>query len=292
MAVFRIEKNRDYTVMSNHHLRNKALSLKAKGLLSLMLSLPDDWDYTLAGLAHICKDGIDSISSAVKELETAGYIQRRRVRNSKGQLTEIEYTILESPIMEKPELENPILDYPEQGNPILEKPVLGIPTQASPEQACPTQGKPVQLNTNQPITKKQNTYSLNTQSSYLPEAEKQPGLQTLRDEIREQIDYDILKERSNPELLDEFVEIMLEVAMCCTPNIRFSRSTEYPTELVKHRYQQLTYEHIETVLDGITECTSRIRNTRAYLLTALFNAPATISSYYTMRVNHDLYGQE
>lgn len=287
MAVFRIEKNRDYTVMSNHHLRNKALSLKAKGLLSLMLSLPDDWDYTLAGLAHICKDGIDSISSAVKELENASYIQRRRIRNAKGQLAEIEYTILESPIMEKPELENPILDYPEEGNPILEKPVLGIPTQA-----CPTQGKPVQLNTNQPITKKQNTYSLNTQSPSWPEAEDWTDLQTLREEIREQIDYDILKKCSNPELLDELVEIMLEVAMCCTSSIRFSRNTEYPTELVKHRYRQLTYEHIETVLDGITECTSRIRNTRAYLLTALFNAPATISSYYTMRVNHDLYGQE
>jgi len=289
MAVFRIEKNRDYTVMSNHHLRNKALSLKAKGLLSLMLSLPDDWDYTLAGLAYVCKDGIDSISSAVKELEKAGYIHRRRVRNAKGQLTEIEYTILESPILEKPEQEKPVLDYPEQGNPILEKPVLGIPTQASPEQACPTQGNPVQLNTNQSNTKKQNTDLPNTQPPSVP---VQPDVQTLRNEIREQIDYDSFRKRSDPELVDELVEIMLEVAMCCTPTIRFSRNMEYPTELVKHRFQQITSEHIEKVLDGINECTSRIHNTRAYLITSLFNAPATISSYYTMRVNHDLYGQE
>ena len=73
MAVFRIDKTKDYTVMANHHLRNKALSLKAKGLLSLMLSLPDDWDYTTKGLATICKDGVDSICSTVRELESAGY---------------------------------------------------------------------------------------------------------------------------------------------------------------------------------------------------------------------------
>lgn len=86
MAVFRVKKTRDYTVMANHHLRNKALSLKAKGLLSLMLSLPDDWDYTLKGLARICRDGVDSIAAAVNELEEAGYIVRKRVRDDKGRV--------------------------------------------------------------------------------------------------------------------------------------------------------------------------------------------------------------
>ena len=76
MAVFRIEKTRDYTVMSNYHLRDRSLSLKAKGLLSLMLSLPEDWDYTMKGLARICKDGIDSISGGIRELETHGYLVR------------------------------------------------------------------------------------------------------------------------------------------------------------------------------------------------------------------------
>ena len=86
MAVFRIEKTRDYTVMANHHLRNTALSLKAKGLLSLMLSLPEDWDYTTKGLARICRDGVDSICATVRELEDAGYIIRERVRNANGRL--------------------------------------------------------------------------------------------------------------------------------------------------------------------------------------------------------------
>ena len=93
MAVFRIEKTRDYTVMSNHHLRDKSLSLKAKGLLSLMLSLPEEWDYTTKGLARICKDGVDSICAGVRELEEHGYVIRQRVRNANGQLGAIEYTI-------------------------------------------------------------------------------------------------------------------------------------------------------------------------------------------------------
>ena len=95
MAVFRVEKTRNYTVMSNQHLRDKRLSLKAKGLLSLMLSLPEDWDYTTKGLARICKDGVDSICTTVRELEGTGYIVRKRERRADGTLGSIEYTILE-----------------------------------------------------------------------------------------------------------------------------------------------------------------------------------------------------
>lgn len=109
--------------MSNHHLRNKNLSLKAKGLLCLMLSLPDEWDYSTKGLAYICKEGVDSIANTVKELELNGYIVRKRIRNKRGYLTTIEYTIYEYPqadlpIVEKPKPENPVLD-----NPVLDNTV-------------------------------------------------------------------------------------------------------------------------------------------------------------------------
>ena len=100
MAVFRIERTRDYTVMSNHHLRNANLSLKAKGLLSMMLSLPEDWDYTTKGLC-ICRDGVDSIASALKELEKHGYLTRQRARFDNGRLGDIEYTIHEKPVSQK-----------------------------------------------------------------------------------------------------------------------------------------------------------------------------------------------
>ena len=116
MSVFRVEKNKGYTVMSNHHLRNHALSLKAKGLLSQMLSLPDDWDYTLQGLAQINKESIDAIREAVCELERAGYIKRSRERDGRGCLRGTVYTIYEQPHAvpspEEPTQALPTLDHP------------------------------------------------------------------------------------------------------------------------------------------------------------------------------------
>ena len=97
MAVFRIERTRDYTVMSNHHLRDKALSLKSKGLLSMMLSLPEDWNYTTRGLAKICKEGVDAIGGALRELEAAGYIVRHQMRDRQGRISDTEYVIYEQP---------------------------------------------------------------------------------------------------------------------------------------------------------------------------------------------------
>ena len=134
MAVFRVERNKGYTVMSNHHLRNKDLTLKAKGLLSQMLSLPEDWDYTLAGLSRINREKIDAIREAVRELEKAGYIQRSRERDEKGRLRGADYIIYEQPpILDLPTLENPTLEKPTQENPMLEKPTLENPTQLNKE---------------------------------------------------------------------------------------------------------------------------------------------------------------
>ena len=128
MAVFRIEKTRDYTVMSNHHLRNAGLSLKSKGLLSMMLSLLEDWNYTTSGLAEICKEGTDSIGSALKELESAGYIVRNRLRDSKGKIVDVEYVIYETPYPpdtgqlceDEPDTACPDTESPDMDEPCLE----------------------------------------------------------------------------------------------------------------------------------------------------------------------------
>ena len=133
MSVFRVEKAKGYTVMSNHHLRNHTLSLKAKGLLSQMLSLPDDWDYTLQGLAQINKESIDAIREAVRELERAGYIERSRERDERGCLRGTVYTIYEQPHAE-PTPEEPTQEKPALDNPTLEKPMLEKPTLENPMQ--------------------------------------------------------------------------------------------------------------------------------------------------------------
>ena len=126
MTVFHVKKTTDYTVMSNHHLRNRELSLKAKGLLSQMLSLPEKWDYTLQGLAYINREQIDTIRQAVHELEQAGYIVRARERDSRGRLRRAEYTIYEEPQLA---FDLPALEKPASENPMLENPTLDNPTQ-------------------------------------------------------------------------------------------------------------------------------------------------------------------
>lgn len=135
MAVFRVEKTQNYTVMSNHHLRNKDLTLKAKGLLSQMLSLPESWDYTLRGLSSINREKIDAIRTAVLELEEAGYITRQQGRDDKGKMAAIEYTIYEQP-QPSPHLDCPILENPNAVNPTSEKPITDKPTTGNPRGNC------------------------------------------------------------------------------------------------------------------------------------------------------------
>lgn len=298
MAVFRIDKTKNYTVMANYHLRDTSLSLKAKGLLSLMLSLPEGWDYTTKGLSCICKDGVDSICSTIKELENAGYVQRRRLRNELGHLTEVEYTILEKPIRPASS-ENPLKKEtePKREKPVLDYPVLDDPGLAFPEQAIPEQENPAQLNIQESITEKSIT-DLSSKDSFFPSTgavpvNRQAPLtdgRTERERIREQIEYEIMRDRYSREQLDELVEIMLEVSMNRSPTIHIGREAEYATAYVQERFSKINAMHIERVCDGIRDNHTQVRNTKAYLLAALFNAVSTLDSYYTMQANSDFGG--
>ena len=292
MAVFRIDKTKDYTVMANFHLRDKSLSLKAKGLLSLMLSLPEDWDYTTKGLAYICKDGVDSICAAVKELENAGYVQRKRNRNSQGRLTNVEYTILEKPIS-TPEVQQAAKQdtSPKRENPVLDNPVLENPRQDIPEQDLPKQEKPAQLNTKTSSKEKINTDLSNTHS-FFPSADVtsdcgQTERRITSGDIRAQIEYEIMAQRYRRDQLDELVEIMLEVALNRSPTIHIGRDAEYPTYYVQERFQRINSMHIEKVMDGIAENRTRVYNTKAYLIAALFNSVSTIDHHYAMLYNSE-----
>ena len=282
MAVFRIDKTRDYTVMSNHHLRNTELSLKAKGLLSLMLSLPDNWDYTTKGLARICKDGVDSICAAVRELEEHGYVIRERVRGANGQLGSIEYTILEKPAEPSPVRENPV-----QVKPILENPVLG-----KPEQENPAQSNKDKSNTDLSITEQSNPIRSNPPA---PEGWNGTDGMEAREIYREivygNIEYDILREDNtvNRDQLDEIAELIVDTVCSARKTIRIA-GDDYPAEVVKSRFLKLDSSHVQYVIDCIKNNTTYVRNIKKYLLAALYNAPATINSYYSSLVQHDLYG--
>ena len=294
MAVFRVERNTGYTVMSNHHLRNKELSLKAKGLLSQMLSLPEDWDYTLAGLSHINREKIDAIREAVKELEKAGYIVRSRERDEKGRLRGADYIIYEQP--HPPTLDLPTLENPTLENPTLEKPTLENPTQLNKEL----------LSKEKSITDLSSTDSIPILSPYpFPfegmaeperkgsEAKTQNAVEIYREIIKDNIDYDILMgdPKMDKDRLNEIVEIILETVCTARKRVRIA-GDDYPAELVKSKFLKLNSSHIEFVLDCMRENTTKIRNIKQYLKAVLFNAPSTIDSYYTALVNHDLYGSE
>ncbi len=292
MAVCRIEKTKDYTVMANHHLRNKGLSLKAKGLLSLMLSLPEDWDYTVKGLAYICKDGIDSINGAIKELETTGYMHRQRVRNDRGQLTTTEYTIREYP-------QNMGGDtFPAKGLPAQESPILENPTQA-----MPIQEEPHQLNTYlQTIDKsKKDLFITETSNPYQsnPYGSKKTGYaeigcetyEEVKEMVYENIEYRHFKQHGGigmHERLDEIADIIVET-LCSTKDTINIAGDDYPARLVKDKMLRITSSHIEYVFDCLNKNTTYVRNIKRYLLATLFNAPSTIDNYYSALVNHDLY---
>ena len=285
MAVFRIEKTRDYTVMANHHLRNMELSLKAKGLLSLMLSLPEEWDYTTKGLAHICKDGVDSICAGVRELEDHGYVVRERIRNPNGQLGAIEYTILEQPRelkQEKPERENPV-----QANPVLDDPVLG-----KPEPATPAQLNTYRTNKDESNTLLANPYPINSYPiNPVTDQMGTDGMDVYREIVKGNIEYDIMKDNFpyDHERLDEIVELMAETLASKKATFCIAGDT-YPASTVKFKLLRINSLHIQYVFECLDKNTTEVRNIKKYLLATLFNAPSTMGSYYKAQVNHDMYG--
>ena len=283
MAVYRVQRTRDYTVMSNYHLKDKGLTLKSKGLLSMILSLPEEWNYTTRGLASICKEGVDAIGSALKELETAGYIVRRQLRGANGRITDTEYIIYEQPQPKKPDVVSPDTENPDMVKPDTEK--------------------PAELNIEKSNTEKTITYGSSTDSipfrepaaAQLPERKGRDAMsvsemENYRDLILENIEYDHLCREFTTyrEDLDEIVELMVETVCAKRKTTRIAGS-DFTHEVVRSRFLKLDCSHIEFVMECLRNNTTEIRNMKQYLLAVLFNAPTTISNHYTAQVNHDMY---
>lgn len=284
MAVFRVEKNRNYTVMSNIHLRDQNLSLKAKGLLSLLLSLPDDWHYSIRGLAKISKESPDGISSGLKELEAAGYLTRRQLRGERGRMGETEYTIYEEP-------RAPCRDLPCTENPVTVKPDTASPCTEGPCTESPVQINTEKINTDRSNTDK-NKYPFHSYHEAAAETADEMGKEreAYRDLIKENISYDaLITDGLRKEDIDEIVEILVDT-VCSTKPFLVVGGDKKPAQVVKSQLLKLDCEHIRFVLACMKENTTKIRNIRQYLLTTLYNAPVTISNYYGALVNHDLYG--
>ena len=247
MSTFRVNKNVNYTVMSNHHLQDKRLSLKAKGLLSYMLSLPDDWDYSLKGLTVGCKDGLDSVRTAVLELEEHGYVRRQKVRNAKGQIIDYDYQVYESPVEDDPAVpgkeggpSNPSASKsPKSRMKPCSSPFLDFPNLAEPNLE-----KATQQNTNKQNTKRQST-NLSGQTGKTADFDQMEA--QVREEFRERLEIDTLAQRYDPD--------------------------------------KLTSQHIEYIFDVLSNTTQPIKNIMAYLRTTILNAPTTMEHYYQAQGN-------
>ena len=315
MAVFRIEKTKDYTVMSNHHLKNKSLTLKAKGLLSVILSLPENWNYTTRGLASICKEGVDCISATLVELEQNGYIVRNRLRDEKGRITDTEYVIYEKPVDAPPTnpsggtppsvlstntatqpLPDPCTDIPQPAtpyaaHPYTENPYTEEPGTENPAQLSTKESKPYPEKKNQTTTSIYPSTHLSITPSNLSPYDPDDVATQWRARVRTNIEYFDISETyaSRIEQLDEIVELMVET-LCSQRATIAVAGDELPASLVKGRLLKLNSFHIEYVMDSLKNNTSAIHNIKRYLLTVLFNAPSTMDNHYAAQFQHDYYG--
>ncbi len=271
-TVFRVEKSGNFTIMSNVHLKDSCLSLRAAGLLSKILSLPPEWDFTLSGLAKITSDGVDSVRATIHELEKFGYITRRQLRDERGRMSQNEYHVYEDP-KQNPDYscENSednsqkYSEFEQTDKNFLCEPLSESPSAENPSTVNPTTDTYYILNTHSSITQSRAARGADGGT----EREKYFSL------ICENIEFDDLAEKDK---VTELVEVMVDV-------ICFNRSTvrvnggELPIEQVRKRFLELRRKHIENVLKTLESNSVEVRNLRAYLITLLYNAPVTVCDF-------------
>lgn len=324
-TVFRVEKNKNYTTISNHHLQDRNLSLKAKGLLTLILSLPPDWDMTLKGLVSLSGDGVDSVRSGIQELEKAGYLRRSRSRNNLGQLLCTEYTIYEHAVTKNVASETEIDDnlniiYSEEshvgksnvdknshiGNSDVDKNTtekiensqigfsnIGKPYIGKSNTIKDLNNKDTNNINNYPY---QSTYSSKLcrepKENSIDEMEK---AQTLYEErkayeeiIKQNIAYDLLTEQkeTSRDFLDLCVQVMVDAVTSNKPYIKI-KGQDIPKEAVKSVLLKLDEENISYVDMCLSESKTAIKNMQSYILTALYCSQHGGDTYFNQLVKHD-----
>ena len=300
MAIVRIEKSSNYTVISNYPLKDMNLSLKSIGLLCKMLSLPDGWEFSIKGLSLICKENKSTVQTCLNELEDNGYVITRSERNTKGQFAKIEYIIYETPIDKEKAAVRKAEKSPDMDIPDAEKPDAENPYTENRDTVKPDTEKQPQLNTNQSNKEKLNTDLLSIDSFHSgamqkPASERSEGKKVsakesaeYREIIKENINYDVLcfDHPARAERIDELVEIITETVCSGKKYIKVAGS-ELDTSIVRSQFLKLRSDHILFVIDCMDKSTSEITCMKSYLITALYNSLTTINHYYDAWVNHD-----
>ncbi|MBQ6266571.1 MAG: hypothetical protein IJK64_02225 [Clostridia bacterium] len=258
MPIIREAHHERYTVIANTALEDPRLTNAAKGLLVRMLSFPDNWEFNVRGLAAVCHDGRDAVARQLAELERLGYLQRKLVHNAQNRFADLVYYVYESPA------DSPRPGFPDTENPDTEIPDTEIPDTGNPDPDIPPQTNTIITNTNPTITIPNKSSSSSV-----------PG--RTAEEIAEKLDFEMLSYEYDPALLDAVQEVMVE-AEESEATLRVNGG-DLPAEKVRARYRQLDDEHIRFVLDNLRDCGARVHHLRAWLRTALYNAPADMEAW-------------
>ncbi|MBR0281033.1 MAG: hypothetical protein IJQ81_05485 [Oscillibacter sp.] len=251
----RAKHDKNFTVVSNDCIRDMRLSTQGVGMLTKMLSLPNDWNFSIRGLAAICPESYSAVRGMVLELEKNGYVVRRQRRGKLGRWKRIDYIIYEIPRLTEADADKP--EETEASTPSME--VSQRETEVLP---LPTRPNMAELDAK--------------------------ALNEYRRKIRENVEFDLLWDEHGEDIDDiaKFVEMIAETCAGNSP-IRVN-GNEIPGQDAKARFLTLNREHILYALECLRKTTSEIRNIRAYTLAALYNAPLTIEQYYEARARKDL----
>lgn len=243
MAIHRTDKTGNYTRIDNKVLRSKTLSLSARAVLAVLLSLWDDYDFSIEHLAKLCNVGQDAIRSALRELEKAGYLTRKRIRIS-GQYRGATYEIYEDPSL----------------NPTFTPPASGKPTQAKPAREKP----------------RNDIYNININSIHHKDHSVNQDRPT-EDQIKAQIAFDVLCKSYDRRLLEDIVRIMADMMTVQTDTIEVRKGTAYPADYVRSCLSKITAHHIEQIMNTLERVNPTVQNMRSYLLSTLLNSTNTMS---------------
>jgi len=296
MKKYITKKEKGFVQISNSILSDPNISLKAKTVLAIMLSLPDNWDFSIEGISGKCKESKDCIAKAINELIDAGYVIRTKTRGADGRITKWEYEVFEEPCKTiEQSNEEPCGELPDTALSHQEIPEEDYPEQDFPELDNPSVETKDTYNTI--INKKENNNILfsNIKSNPIQSKHKisfsMSEIELTKFTVEENIDYDILIERfpNRKAMIDEIVNLMVEVLCSKRETITIASDT-HPIEQVKERFNSVDSGHIEYILECLDKTTTDIRNIKQYLLSVIFNAPQTMDNYYTAVVKYDLYG--
>lgn len=270
MTVLKNKTQGNYVNVYKGIVMDRSLSLRDRGMLLTVLSLPDNWEFTMAGLAKILPDGKHAVKSSLDSLQKAGYLSKEQSRREGGVFGENIIEVYETP-------RSPLTGFPVMDISLSEK---------------PTAEKRSQLNNNKTINKKSNNKGLNNQSIYQEKKEDEiDSMESYMRVIKENIEYENLL-KDNPyreDILQEIVSLIAETISLKRQVVRIA-GADYPYEMVKSKLLKLEKEHVQYVLNCLLENCTKVRNIKNYMLTTLFNASTTIGNYYLAEANYDMKG--